>query len=533
MKRFTDLYLELDQTTKTTEKIDALKRYFSEAPARDAAWALYFLSGRKPRQAVSSTRLRLWVMELTGTPDWLFEESYQAVGDLAETISLLLPSHQGGHSRFLHEVIEETVLPLRSMDEADQRAVVERMWNELNYTERFLWNKLVTGGFRVGVSQQLVVKGLASLTGLPVDALSHRLMGTWEPEAAFYEKLIDPNVDHAEDQLGRPYPFYLAHPIEGEPESLGSIEEWQAEWKWDGIRAQLIRRQGEIFLWSRGEELITERFPEIASAGPLIPDGSVIDGEVLPWREGRVLPFGELQRRIGRKNLTSKILSETPAVLQCYDLLEFEGRDLRSDPLSERRRLLERIVEGMPEPATLKLSPIVTASDWQGLAAMREESAALRVEGLMLKRLSSPYRVGRQRGDWWKWKIEPFTVDAVLIYAQRGHGKRASLYTDYTFGVWNDGQLTPFAKAYSGLTDAEIDEVDRFIRAHTRESFGPVRSVTPELVFEIAFEGIQRSTRHKSGVAVRFPRILRWRKDKKIEDADALETIHRLLEQRG
>jgi DNA ligase-1 len=404
-------------------------------------------------------------------------------------------------------------------------------WRALTARERFVWNKLITGAFRVGVSQQLLTRALAEVAGLDPAIVAHRLMGNWEPTAEFYRSLIAGQTG-AEDH-SRPYPFFLATPLEEEPSELGEVGEWLAEWKWDGIRAQLLHRGGQVFLWSRGEELITERFPELAELGRGLPPGTVIDGELLPWQGDAVMPFAQLQRRIGRKTLGRKILAEVPVVLMAYDLLEFGGEDWRVRPLNERRSQLADLVAAVPAQGRWRLSPAVPGATWEELASARQDSRARQVEGLMLKRLDSPYRVGRQRGDWWKWKISPHTIDAVLIYAQRGSGKRASLYTDYTFGVWDEGELVPVAKAYSGLTDAEIRQVDAFVRKNTVEKFGPVRSVTPELVFELAFEGIQRSARHKSGVAVRFPRILRWRTDKKAADADTLTRVKALLPPEG
>jgi DNA ligase-1 len=400
----------------------------------------------------------------------------------------------------------------------------------------------------VGVSQQLITRALAEVSSLDAAIIAGRLMGEWQATPEFYSGLTAPEgvPDHAqtegvsrsEGDTARPYPFCLAYPLEDAPETLGEIALWQAEWKWDGIRAQLIRREAgdgaRTFLWSRGEDLITERFPEIAEVGERLPPGTVIDGEILPFREGAFLAFMALQQRIGRKTLTKKILSDVPVILVAYDLLEWEGRDWRGQPLSHRRAQLEQVVQQVAMP-TLRPSPVIAVSSWPQLAAARERSREQNAEGVMLKRLDSAYKVGRQRGDWWKWKIAPYTIDAVLVYAQRGSGKRASLYTDYTFAVWDvdagsgERHLVPFAKAYSGLTDAEIRKVDHFVRQNTLEKFGPVRTVTPQLVFELAFEGIQRSTRHKSGIAVRFPRILRWRDDKTIEDADTLDTIQAML----
>lgn len=527
MKAFADLYARLDETNKTGEKVAALTSYFGQAPAADAAWAVYFLTGRKPRQVVPSAKLWLWAVEASGLSAWLFEESYHAVGDIAETIALALPEPAQSSDRSLQHWVEQRLLPLRSMVEIEQRQALLDAWAELDRRQRFVWNKLITGAFRVGVSQQLVIRALAEVGGLEAAVVAHRLMGAWEPTAAAYEQLRA--TEAADADISRPYPFFLAHPLEGEPAELGDLSDWQVEWKWDGIRAQLIRRQGQVFLWSRGEELVTDRYPEIAQAGGLLPQGAVIDGEILSWKSGVVQPFGHLQRRIGRKTLGKKILQDVPVVLMAYDLLEHDGADIRTLPLLERRARLEQIVASLPTDWSLLLSPMIACASWQELAALRDESRSRNVEGMMLKRRSSPYRVGRQRGDWWKWKISPFTIDAVLIYAQRGSGKRASLYTDYTFGLWDEGRLVPVAKAYSGLTDEEIRQVDAFVRRHTVEKFGPVRTVKPELVFELAFEGIQRSMRHKSGVAVRFPRMARWRTDKKAEEADTLAALKKLL----
>lgn len=532
MKRFTQLYHALDTTTRTNEKVAAMRDYFAGASPADAAWAVYFLSGRRPKRLLSALLLRRWAAEVAGVPEWLQEESYHAVGDSAETAALLLPAAPASSNRSLYQWVEEIVLSLREMDESGQRAAVVAAWAELDDAQRYVFNKLITGGFRVGVSQRLLVRALAEVTSLPDTTIAHRLMGTWEPTAGFYESLTHPDEQAGED-AGRPYPFFLAYPLEAEPETLGDIREWQVEWKWDGIRAQLIRRGAETFLWSRGEELVTERYPEVAEAAAALPE-CVIDGELLAWDRdnNRPLPFAALQQRIGRKNVTKKMLADTPVILLAYDLLEWAGEDWRERPLVERRARLWEVLASANSP-WLPLSESVDAPSWAELASLRESSRERGVEGFMLKRKSSPYRVGRKRGDWWKWKVDPYTIDAVLIYAQRGSGRRAGLYTDYTFALWNetkDGrELVPFAKAYSGLTDAEIREVDRFVRANTTERFGPVRSVTPELVMELAFEAIQESSRHKSGVAVRFPRILRWRRDKTVEEADTLATLRRLI----
>ncbi|MEA2722661.1 MAG: ligase 1 [Gemmatimonadales bacterium] len=526
MKAFASLYSALDETTATNEKVAALVHYFRSALPADAAWAVHFLSGRRPKRLVSSGKLRAWAAAEAVIPAWLFEESYQAVGDLAETITLLLPAGGGSSELPLSHWVEERLLPLRGEDDDVQREVMVSSWRELDSRERFVWNKLITGSFRVGASQQLVTRALAGVSGVPEGVIAHRLMGTWDPTPEFFQRLIAPDTSDAD--VSRPYPFFLAHPLEGEPATLGDAGEWIAEWKWDGIRAQLIRRAGKIFLWSRGEELLAGRFPEVEETGALLPDGTVIDGELLPWLDGAPLPFAQLQRRIGRKNVGRKILDEVPVVLVAYDLLEDAGADIRSLPLSERRRRLGALVESVPA-GRLLLSTAVPAADWDAATSARREAREVGAEGLMLKRLSSGYGVGRRRGDWWKWKVDPLTVDAVLIYAQPGSGKRAGLFTDYTFGLWEGSHLVPFAKAYSGLTDEEIRKVDAFVRRNTLEKFGPVRTVKPELVFELHFEGIQRSSRHKSGIAVRFPRMARWRTDKKAEEADTIERVRGLL----
>ena len=526
MKAFADLFTALDETNRTGEKVAALARYFAVAAPADAAWAVYFLSGRKPKQAVPSKRMRLWAREMAGIPEWLFDECYHSVGDVAETIALLLPPAERMSDAPLAEWVGDRLMPLRDLPETEQKAAILTAWTELDTRQRFVWNKLITGEFRVGVSQILVTRAIAQASGLKSDVVAHRLMGTWEPSGPFYKRLVA--ADAGDAATSRPYPFFLAHALEGAPADLGPPGEWQAEWKWDGIRSQVIRRGGQSFVWSRGEELVTDRYPELKALADRLPDGTAVDGEILPWKDGAVLPFADLQKRIGRKAVGKKLLADVPVVLMAYDILEAGGLDLREWPLSERRDRLESLASACADP-TLVLSERIAFDDWEWLQRQRSGSRDRRVEGIMLKRRSAPYRVGRVRGDWWKWKIEPFRVDAVLIYAQQGHGKRSGLFTDYTFGIWDGDKLVSFAKAYSGLTDAEIRKVDEFVRKNTLEKFGPVRTVKPELVFELGFEGINLSSRHKSGIAVRFPRMLRWRTDKKPDEADTLERVKALL----
>ena len=535
MKRFTELFTRLDETNKTLAKQAALVDYFRDAPAADAAWAVYFLSGRKLKRLLLSRELRAWGAAAAGVPDWLFEASYEVVGDLAETLALLLPDPGETSDVPLQAFVEDRLLPLKRMEEAERHAAVVRLWRELDRPQRFVAGKLMTGSFRVGVSQRSVIKALAVVGGVPPELVAHRMMGSWEPTAAFYRSLTLPEAD-GEIDASRPYPFFLAHPTDDPPADLGDAADYLAEWKWDGIRAQVIRRNGQSFVWSRGEELIGERFPEILSVADALPDGTVLDGEIVIARDGEVQPFGELQRRIGRKTVGKKLLKECPAHFVLFDVLEDGGVDVRGEPLASRRARLEALAALLKRAAHASVSPsdLLEGETWPDFAAHREHSRAMRAEGLMLKRKDAAYGVGRVRGPWWKWKVEPYTVDGVMLYAQRGHGRRASLYTDYTFGVWDDAdgerKLVPFAKAYSGLTDAEIGSVDRWIRRNTTAKFGPVREVKPERVFELAFENIQQSSRHKSGIAVRFPRIVRLRDDKPAAEADTLDTVKGLVE---
>ncbi|WP_322030273.1 ATP-dependent DNA ligase [Paraburkholderia sp. J76] len=553
MKRFAALYAALDATTSINDKLDALVAYFRAAEPEDAAWASYFLAGGKPRQSVPTRVLIECARDRAGLPQWLFDESYEAVGDLAETIAHVLPPALRESELGLAQWVEQRLLTLRGSEPDAVRERLVAYWDELNWSERFLLTKLIGGGFRVGVSRQLVVRALAQVAGIDHKRIAQRIVG-WthsskSPDAAGYLRLIAPPADadqpddaerpHASD-VGLPYPFFLAHPLQADPATLGPVADWIVEWKWDGIRAQFVKRAGRVWIWSRGEDLVTERFPELAAMGAALPDGLVIDGEILAWEPGASapLPFARLQPRITRKSLTKKVLSESPAAMVAYDLLEAEGRDLRTEPLAIRRARLDALVQPLSQTAgaeLLRVSPVVVAEDWNAIAQLREESRARGVEGLMLKQRASMYGVGRTKasGTWWKWKIDPYSIDAVLLYAQRGHGRRASLFTDYTFAVWDEADgartLVPFAKAYSGLTDEEIRKVDAIVRKTTIEKFGPVHSVTPTLVFEIGFEGIQASPRHKSGIAVRFPRMLRWRTDKSVEDADTLGMLKGFL----
>ncbi len=525
MKKFTALFTEIDHTTKTLDKTKALANYFTHASDEDKLWAMALLSHRRPKRTVNASLLAQWATELSGLPIWLFEESYHTVGDLAETITLVLPPpKEQSDSSLTHWI--NYIKSLESNDIESKKEKILWAWDRLAEEERFVFNKLITGGFRVGVSQQLMVKALARYSKVKENILAHRLMGNWSPENGDFQQLV---FSEETNDISRPYPFYLAYSLEDTTDSLGEPDQWQAEWKWDGIRGQVIVRDRKLFVWSRGEELVTDKYPEYEVFVDLLPDGTVLDGEILPFKDFSPLTFQHLQTRIGRKTISAKLLKEVPVAFVTYDLLEWQGQDVREWKLEDRRKKLEEIIVPVNNPV-LRLSPVVDFVTWQELTDMRLRSREFISEGIMLKRKDSVYRDGRRKGDWWKWKVDPFTIDAVMIYAMSGHGRRANLYTDYTFAVWDGDQLVPFTKAYSGLTDEEIGKVDRWVKQNTIERFGPVRSVKPELVFELAFEGIQKSARHKSGIALRFPRIKRWRQDKPASEANHLSDLNKLLD---
>ena len=532
MDAFAALYARLDASTRTSEKVAALSDYLAAAPESDRLWAVALLSGRRPRRAVAAARLRDWAAEAAGLPRWLVEESYPVVGDLAETIALILPPPAHPGQRGLGDWMD-WLTALAPGAEAAKRAAILGAWDELAEDQRFVFNKLITGGFRVGVSQKLVTRALAAATGIEEARLTHRLMGDWTPATTDWARLIL-SEDPADD-LSRPYPFCLAHPLEGPPAGLGAPGDWRAAWKWDGIRGQLIRRGGALYLWSRGEDLMTDRFPDFAPLLDFLPEGVVIDGEVLAWdrAEDRPLPFARLQRRLGRKTVPKALLAEAPARMLAYDLLEEDGHDLRDRPLRERRARLEGLLAALPSGTPLGLSPMVVFGDWDDLTAIRATARDRLAEGLMLKSAASRYHAGRRRGDWWKWKLDPYSVDAVMVYAQAGHGRRANLDTDVAFALRDGADLVPFTKAYSGLTDEEFARITAWVQKNTLQRFGPVRQVRPELVFEIAFEGIQESPRHKSGIALRFPRMARWRQDKTAAEIDTLDSLRGILDAGG
>lgn len=528
MKAFAHLVHVLGTSTKTNEKLQSLVDYFSVADDRDKVWVIAIFSGRRPKRAVNSTLLSTWAMEQAGLPSWLFIESYSTVGDLAETISLLLPEqvNETPEEHSLSHYIEQFIA-IEKQPEEIKKSFIQNSWNELDQFGKFVFNKLITGNFRIGVSQKLMVNALSKVLNIEASVIAHRISGNWDPVTTSFDELLSEEATTIDDS--KPYPFFLAYALEDHPSSLGEPVEWQVEWKWDGIRGQLIKRNEQLFVWSRGEELMTDKFIEYHALKDHLPNGIAIDGEILPFNGEMPLSFNVLQTRIGRKNVSKKQLLEAPIAFFAYDLMEYNGVDIRDQPLMERRRLLEEIISGINHPV-LRISPTVSFEQWEELVEIRKGSRDRNSEGLMLKRKTSAYQVGRKRGDWYKWKIDPMTIDAVMVYAQKGSGRRSNLYTDYTFAVKDGDKLVTFTKAYSGLTDKEFAEVDNFVKRNSLEKFGPVRTVKPELVFEIGFEGIAASNRHKSGVALRFPRILRWRKDKKADEINTLEDLKAMLE---
>ncbi|WP_228853408.1 ATP-dependent DNA ligase [Aegicerativicinus sediminis] len=526
MKDFTDLINSVEITNKTNAKIDALVHYFNVAEDKDKLWLIAIFTGRRPPRPVNSNLMRQWCLEIVGYPEWLFLESYGVVGDLGETMALMLPEPSHRIQKPLHQWMKE-LKKLRRATEDDKKEYVLSAWDGLQMQERFIFNKLIGGSFRIGISKKTLVNALAKYSGLDANQLMHSISGKWDIDSISFHDLL--NGEHVNYDNSKPYPFCLAYALEKELDDLGKPNEWQVEYKWDGIRGQIVKRNGQVFIWSRGEELVSEQFPELIEFMTSVSSDFVIDGEILPIKEGAVLLFNDLQKRLNRKTISKKLLNEVPIGFYVYDIMEFQGKDIRNKPMQARREILEGLFSGFPPSETVKLSEIIQFKDWQSLTKIRENSRDINSEGLMLKEKNSIYHTGRKKGDWWKWKVDPLTIDAVLIYAQKGSGRRSAHYTDYTFAVKDGENLVTIAKAYSGLTDKEILEVSRFVKRNAIEKFGPVRTVKPELVFEIAFEGIAPSNRHKSGVALRFPRILRWRKDKPLSEIDTLEEVKKLI----
>lgn len=522
MQKFAYLCRRLEMTKSTSEKVRIVQVYFEEASPQDAIWALFFLSGKKIKRLITARMLFAWCKEILNLPEWLMDESYAAVGDVSETIALLMASkkrEQTSQVLSLSEWIEQRILPLQGKTSQSIKEQILACWQELDLEEMLVLNKILSGSLRIGVSHLLTIKALSQALNINTETLNQKLMGSWFPSVEFFQNL---KSDDLSVNLN-PYPFFLASPIDTSAlPTLGPTSDWIAEWKWDGIRAQCIHRQG-VAIWSRGNELVTHQFPEIEKAiKDSIDEGTVLDGEILAYDQKGILPFGMLQQRLGRKKISATLLNQVPVIFMIYDLLEYQGNDIRHLPFCERRAFFAHWDNLNP---SIKVSPTMILQSWEEVKHVREQAKDNGTEGLILKKITSSYGIGRKRGSWWKFKIDPKTIDAILIYAQTGQGWRANLYTDYTFAVWQDQELVPIAKAYSGLTQLEIYELDKWIRKNTVEKFGPVRKVKSEQVFEIAFEGIVESKRHKSGLALRFPRIQRWRKDKPIIECDTVPRI--------
>lgn len=526
MKRFSQLIQELELSNKTNDKIAALMSYFAEANEKDKPYVIAMFTGKRPKRPINTSLIKQWAIALSNIPDWLFSESYHSVGDLSETIALVLPPAKHQIDKPLNEWITE-LAQLYGKDDETKKAYILHAWDSLNTQERFIFNKLISGNFRIGVSNKMLVNAIAKQSGEDSNKIMHSIMGKWTPDQISYEQLT--SGAHVNTDNSWPYPFCLAYALETEPENLGTTNDWQAEWKWDGIRGQIVKRNDELFIWSRGEELVTDQFPELHFLRDELPNGTVLDGEILSVKDGNVQSFSTLQQRLNRKTINKSQLNDAPIGFYTYDILEYDGNDIRSETLEKRRKLLVETINQLETKNIVVLSPVIEFNSWTELAEMRETSRNINSEGIMLKKKDSIFHSGRKRGDWWKWKINPYTVDTVMIYAQKGSGRRANFYTDYTFAVRDGEQLITVAKAYSGLTDKEIKEVNSFVNKNAIEKFGPVRTVKPELVFEIAFEGIAESKRHKAGLALRFPRIARWRKDKKADEINTLDDLKQLL----
>ena len=525
MKAFSLMYRRLESTTSTLKRTAIIADFFRQASDKDKLWTIALFTHKRPRRTITTSYLRLWAAELANIPNWLFEDTYHIVGDLAETIAKIIPPPTYTSDNSLSYWVE-MLIALKDKEEADKKEAILEAWKILDTDSRFLFNKLITGGFRIGVAQRTIVKALSAVLDQEENVIAHKLMGNWSPLAISYEELLlsdDPTADSS-----KPYPFYLASPLDSPLDKLGSAGEWYAEYKWDGMRGQLIKRDKNVFLWSRGEELIIDQFPEFITLRNVESD-FVIDGEILVFRDNQIKGFDHIQKRIGRKKVSKKILESHPAIMMAYDIMELNNNDIRELSQANRRIKLESLIDQNDFSNLIKISPLISFNDWSALGQIRNLAREKNAEGLMLKSKLGPYKTGRKRGDWYKWKVDPMTFDGVLLYAQRGHGRRANLYSDFTFAVKDGDNLVPITKSYIGLTDNELTQISQFVRKNTIERFGPVSSVTPKLVFEVGFEGISKSNRRKVGISLRSPRILRWRHDKSVNEIDSLSDILRFL----
>ncbi len=594
MIHFTRLFNELDETNHTVEQLAALERYFKAAPAADAAWALHLLIGAKAPRALKNSQLREWISTVADLPTWLVDESCETVGDIAETLALLLPDPPtvpAGGSLALHRLITERLLPLAGLGPEARRDLVVTTWRELDGAQRFIWNKLITGSFRIGVSRTQVARALGKTAGVSASVMAHRLLGFQEPTEAAFRALLA--AESANENFG-PYPFQTANAIKSaepagdptiesldlfprlvgapgtgptitRPEELGSASDWQAEWLLDGLRVQVMRRGDAVLIWSQDEELLNPEFPEIAEAAQLLPDGTVLDGDLVVWPASDVCPGtrADIQQRLSHATPGAGLQRKLPVVFIAQDIIEAAEIDQRGRPLLARRRQLAEVLApaadrhretqatrpasgstdgsqmdlfGSPPAAAAHHAPfrfraasLVSFGSWEQLASLRREARDHGAAGLILKRTESCYGASVETSAWWIWPIEPLRINAVLIAALPGHGNSPRAFSDYTFAVWCDDELVPFAKTGTGLTEIGFRAMDDFIRAHITGKFGPVRSVKAELVFELEFDSVQTSTRHKSGLVVRSARIHRRRPELSAAEADTLEALRLLV----
>ncbi|PZX46168.1 DNA ligase-1 [Roseinatronobacter thiooxidans] len=515
---FAELLERLAFTPRRTLKLAHLEAYFAATPDPDRGLALAALTGGLDLRAVTPSLLRALVAERVDAD--LFALSYDFVGDLAETIALIWPDGAEGKDIPLHKVVEE----LQRTPKAQLAQVIAARLDALTPSRRYAYLKLATGGLRVGVSARLARQAVADYGGLDLAEVEEVWHGLSPPyESLFHWAENGPKPVSAAFAPFRP--VMLSTATDAEALAMLDTAEYVAEWKWDGIRVQAVSEGGTKRLYSRTGDDISAAFPDVIAA---MDFEGALDGELLVRRGDQVAPFNDLQTRLGRKQVSGRMLASHPAALRVYDVMLWQGRDLRALPFSARRAALEAAVQTL-DPARIDLSALLPFDDWHALATLRAAPPEPVIEGVMIKHRDSPYLAGRIKGHWFKWKRDPMLVDAVLLYAQRGHGKRSGYYSDFTFGVWDGPTLVPVGKAYFGFTDAELKALDRFVRDNTVDRFGPVRAVKPEKVVEVAFEGLNRSPRHKSGVAMRFPRIARIRDDKPASEADTLDALMRLL----
>ena len=558
-RSFGNLINNLEQCNSTKKKINLISVFIKDIDPRDGSWILLLLMSSRQKRVITGRRLKDILQASFRMPSWLIDDCFAQVGDSAETISLLWPQlkseltdaniecsevynklfNEPKESKPLHWWMETLLPAIKDATETTQNRLILKLWSDIADQDHYLTNKLITGGFRNGVSKGLVVKSIAKAYKLDESTVLERLMKPIEINNIWFQELTHPVSINRTDRGAIPYPFYLASPVEIEKIKETPPADWRLEYKWDGIRGQLIKRDTGAYLWSRGEELVNHVFPEIIEMAENLPDGTVLDGEILCWQKDvrKPMAFASLQRRLGRKTVNKKLLKECPTVFLAYDILEHKSIDIRAYNLRDRLKLLESVQLNYNHPC-LVIDNEKEFAEWEELIQLRDRARLEGAEGLMIKKISSHYLSGRKRGYWWKYKHDPMTLDAVLIYAQAGTGKRANLFTDYTFALWDnsnknskDRKLVTFAKAYSGLNNSELMELDKWIRTHTIERYGPTRVVEQKQIFEIAFEGVMESKRHKCGLAVRFPRIHRWRIDKPVMEADCIEQAQALLKQ--